>query len=95
MARPRASLPIALAVAFALGAVFSALGVIYSKHESRKLFGELERANERRDELNIEWGRLQIEQSTFATHGLVERVAENELALVRPAIKDVYVIEER
>ena len=48
--------------------VISAIALIYTKHESRKLFVELETLTHERDELNIEWGQLQIEQSTWATH---------------------------
>jgi len=73
--------------------VLSAIAIVYTKHESRKLFVELEQLTEERDELNIEWGQLQIEQSTWATHGRIERVANDRLSLKRPASADIYVIE--
>jgi cell division protein FtsL len=69
------------------------MAMVYTKHESRKLFVELERLTHERDDLNIEWGQLQIEQSTWATHARIERVATDELALVRPAATEIYVIE--
>ena len=69
------------------------MAMVYTKHESRKLFVELERLTHERDELNIEWGQLQIEQSTWATHARIERVATDELALVRPTATEIYVIE--
>ena len=56
--------------------VMSAMALIYTKHESRKLFVELEALTTERDELNIEWGQLQIEQSTWATHARIERVRD-------------------
>ena len=59
--------PFALVFAFALVCVLSALALIYTKHESRKLFVELEALTHQRDQLNIEWGQLQIEQSTWAS----------------------------
>jgi len=71
----------------------SALALIKTKHESRKLFVELERLTDERDELNIEWGQLQIEQSTWATHARIERVATDDLSLVRPDSTDIFVIE--
>ena len=46
-----------------------------------------------RDELNIEWGQLQIEQSTWSTHARIEQVATEDLALVRPEATEIYVIE--
>lgn len=85
--------PLLLVVVFALVCVLSALALIKTKHESRKLFVELERLTDERDELNIEWGQLQIEQSTWATHARIEQVALDKLSLVRPQSTDIFVIE--
>jgi cell division protein FtsL len=78
---------------FAAVCVISALAIVYTKHESRRLFVELESLTTERDELNIEWGQLQIEQSTWATHGRIEQVATDELSLLRPKATEIYVIE--
>ncbi|MGB5344806.1 MAG: cell division protein FtsL [Woeseia sp.] len=78
---------------FAAVCVISALAIVYTKHESRRLFVELETLTTERDELNIEWGQLQIEQSTWATHGRIEQVATDELSLLRPKATEIYVIE--
>jgi cell division protein FtsL len=85
--------PFLLVFVFALVCVVSAMALIYTKHESRKLFVELEQLTQERDELNIEWGQLQIEQSTWAQHARIEQVARDDLALVRPASTEVFVIE--
>ena len=85
--------PFLLTIVVAVVCVMSAIALIYAKHESRKLFVELEALTTERDELNIEWGQLQIEQSTWATHALIERVATEELSLVRPKPTKIYVIE--
>ena len=87
--------PIVLVVAFALVCVVSALALIKTKHEARKLFVELESLTDERDELNIEWGQLQIEQSTWATHARIEQVATDDLSLVRPESTEIYVIERQ
>jgi cell division protein FtsL len=87
--------PFLLTFVFALGCVISAVALIYVKHESRMLFVELERLTVERDELNIEWGQLQIEQSTWATHARIEKVAREELSLVRPKSTEIYVIERQ
>ncbi|MDX1482818.1 MAG: cell division protein FtsL [Woeseiaceae bacterium] len=87
--------PVLLAAVFGLVCVIAALALVYTKHESRKLFVELESLTRERDELNIEWGQLQIEQSTWSTHGRIEQVALDDLALVKPAPDDVYVIERQ
>lgn len=87
--------PLVLTVVFAAVCALSALALIYTKHESRKLFIDLEKLTTERDELNIEWGQLQIEQSTWATHGRIEQVANDELSLVRPEASEVFVIERQ
>ena len=87
--------PVLLVLVFAAVCVLSATALVYTKHESRKLFVELERLTHERDELNIEWGQLQIEQSTWATHARIEQVAKDDLSLVRPQATEIYVIERR
>ena len=62
----------------------SAVGTVYSKHQSRKLFVELQALVAQRDDLEIEWGRLQLEQGTRATHGRVERLARDRLHMHIP-----------
>ena len=87
--------PVLWVFVFAAVCVVSALALVYTKHEARTLFVELERLTRERDELNIEWGQLQIEQSTWATHARIEQVATEDLELTRPGATDIYVIERR
>ncbi len=71
----------------------SSLGVVYAKHEARNRFNELQRLTRGRDELDIEWGQLQLEQSTWATHGRVERLARDELRMVIPQANDLRIVQ--
>jgi cell division protein FtsL len=87
--------PFLLVVVFAVVCVLSAIALIFTKHESRKLFVELETLTQQRDNLNIEWGQLQIEQSTWATHSRIERVATDDLSLIRPTSAEIFVIERQ
>ncbi len=80
---------------FAVVCVLSGMALVYTKHEARKLFVELEGLTHERDELNIEWGQLQIEQSTWAQHARIEQVATKDLSLVRPDTTDIFVIERQ
>ena len=74
----------------------SAIGVVATKHQSRKLFVELEALNQERDELNIDWGRLQLEQSTWSTHGRIEQVARERLDMHLPMqAETIIVVPER
>jgi cell division protein FtsL len=87
--------PLVLVFVFAVVCVLSAMAVVYTKHESRRLFVELESLTDERDRLNIEWGQLQIEQSTWATHARIEKVATDDLLLVRPDSSEIFVIERQ
>jgi len=87
--------PFLLVVVFAVVCVLSAIALVYTKHDSRKLFVELENLTHARDDLNIEWGQLQIEQSTWATHARIEQVATDDLSLVRPTSSEIFVIERQ
>lgn len=62
--------------------VISALGVVYTKHQGRTLFVELQALREARDSMDIEWGQLQLEQSTLTTQGQVERAARERLGMI-------------
>ncbi|MGB5179329.1 MAG: cell division protein FtsL [Gammaproteobacteria bacterium] len=65
-----------------LALVISSVGVVYSKHKARKLFVEWTALGNERDNMDIEWGQLQLEQSTLSTHGRVERDAREQLGMV-------------
>ncbi len=86
--------PVLLVIVFAIVCTVSAMALVYTKHESRKLFIELEALTDERDELDIEWGQLQIEQSTWARHARIEQVAVDDLELRRPDAGRIYVVEE-
>lgn len=70
----------------------SAAGAIWCKHRARELFVELEALNARRDNLEIEWGQLQLEQSAWSTHAFVERVASTKLHMAMPPAKEIEIV---
>ena len=76
-----------------LAVLASAAGAIYCKHRSRQLFVQLEHLNARRDNLEIEWGQLQLEQSAWSTHAFVEQVAGTKLRMGTPAPRDIQVVQ--
>lgn len=76
------------------GTVFlSALEVVVARHEARKLFVEIQALEKIRDNLNEEWTRLLLEQSTWATDARIETVARNELGMKVPDSESLRVIE--
>ena len=64
-----------------------ALGLVTSQHKARKLFAEFEREQERAKQLDVEWGQLQLEQSTWAMHARVEKIARDRLHMRVPDAK--------
>lgn len=81
-----------LMLALVAALLASAMGVVFSTHESRKLFVTLQGLQQTRDDLNAEWGRLQLEQSTWATHGRIEQIANNKLEMVNPSAGTVVIV---
>jgi cell division protein FtsL len=75
-----------------LATLGSAAAAVYIKHRSRQMFVELERLDTRRDNLEIEWGQLQLEQSAWSTHAFVERVASAKLHMAMPPPKEIEII---
>lgn len=72
----------------------SAVQVIYARHKARATFVSLERLNAERDRLDMEWGRLQIEQSYWSSHAFVERVANAKMQMSLPQTKDVRIVRQ-
>ena len=70
----------------------SALGVVYAKHQSRKLFVQLNELQHQRDAMNVEWGQLQLELSTWATNGRVEQVARQRLRMTNVDFDQVVIV---
>ena len=91
MALSRRTLLIAVPLLW-LAALASAAGAIWAKHRSRELFIELERLNATRDNLEVEWGQLQLEQSAWSTHAFVENVACARLHMATPAPQDIEIV---
>jgi cell division protein FtsL len=72
--------------------VMSALAVVQSSHQARQLFSELQ--DLRRDAMKMEeeWGRLLLEQSTWASPDRIQRLSEGKLKMRAPEIKDVVIV---
>lgn len=75
-----------------MAVLLSALTVIYIKHETRKLFIEAQQLQKERDELQTEWGQLQLEQSTWATHVRVESLARTKLDMLLPPPETMVIV---
>lgn len=65
-------------------AVICALGVVTSQHKARKLYQAIEAEQERARQLDIEYGQIQIELSTWATPPRIEKIAREKLRMRTP-----------
>ena len=83
-----------LSVLLVLGVMASAIGCVYAKHQSRKLFVELQGLAAVRDELQVNWGRLQIEQSTWSAHARVEQLARKQMKMRSPDPADIRLVQQ-
>ncbi|MBL8225123.1 MAG: cell division protein FtsL [Chromatiales bacterium] len=84
-------LPAVVAVLAAV-VLTSGLAAVYARHQSRKLFIELQALTAERDRLEMDWGRLQIEQSTQASHARVEQLARDQLQMRLPDPREIRVV---
>jgi cell division protein FtsL len=87
----RSFLPSIIAVLW-LAVLGSSVQVIYARHKAREVFVRLEQLNAERDSLDMEWGRLQLEQSYWSSHAFVERVANTKLQMSLPQMRDVRIV---
>jgi cell division protein FtsL len=71
----------------------AAIAVVWSKHQARSLFIQLQTLNGERDALDIEWGQLKLEQSAWSTHGRVEQTARGALRMVIPRPEEVRIVK--
>jgi cell division protein FtsL len=72
--------------------VACALSVVTSQHKARKLYVELQKEQELARQIEIEWGQLQLEQSTWAMHARIEKIASGQLMMHTPPPSRVQVI---
>ena len=69
-----------------------ALALVTSQHQARKLYVELQKEQETARQLEVEWGQLQLEQSTWATHARVEKLAVQSLGMRVPPASRTQVV---
>ena len=74
--------------------LFSAIKVVVAQHEVRQLFREIQVLMQAQDDLNEEWGRLQLEQSTWTTDARVELIAKQSLGMINPPNRQFIVLPD-
>ncbi len=83
-----------LIAGLAVAILASAVAGVYARHESRQQFTRLQQLTAERDELEVEWGRLQIEQSTWSGHARVEDLARSRMSMRVPSSAEIAVVRQ-
>lgn len=78
-----------IAIAIVLLIVLTAMGVVFSKHQSRLLFAQQQKALAELESLESQWGRLLLEEAALTGHGAVERIAYRELDMFVPSYEQM------
>jgi cell division protein FtsL len=73
--------------------IASSFGVVYARHEGRKLFIELQSIGKQRDNMEIEWGQLQLEQGMLTTQGQIEQAARDRLGMVNLSADNMVIVK--
>lgn len=73
----------------------SALGVVHARHQTRSLFVSLQVLLAARDRMNVEWGRLQLEQSTQTTHERIGTRARQQLGMRVPTALELVILKRK
>jgi len=74
------------------GCMVSAMAVVELRHESRMLYAQLQKLQQERDALNVEWGQLLLEEGAWSQHRRVESVARAQLGMELPNPQHVHVL---
>lgn len=90
--QPKKAAPVLLCLALLAAVVASSFGVIHSSHACRELYTELQVLEADQWHLQEEYGRLLLEQSTWASHHRVEKVARSELGMRAPTLAELRVV---
>ncbi|HTV86044.1 MAG TPA: cell division protein FtsL [Dyella sp.] len=72
----------------------SAIAVVWTRHQSRVLFVQLTQLQGQRDDLNIEFGRLELEQATWAEPRRIDDEARSKLGMFMPSPQDIRLVQQ-
>lgn len=75
--------------------IMTALGTVTSQHKSRKLYFELQQQQDAAKQYDVEWGQLQLEQSTWAMHSRIEQIAGEQLHMQVPDAKRIQMVPSK
>jgi cell division protein FtsL len=75
--------------------IMCGLALVTSQHQARKLYVELQKEQELAKQLEVEWGQLKLELSTWAMHARIEKIAARDLGMRAPPVSRVQMLPDR
>ncbi|KPK12588.1 MAG: hypothetical protein AMJ68_01565 [Acidithiobacillales bacterium SG8_45] len=75
--------------------IVSAVGVIELRHENRVAFARLQTLQQQRDALDVEWGKLLLEEGAWAQHQRLESTARTKLGMQLPQAEQIVMVDIR
>ncbi len=70
----------------------TAVAVIETSHRCRVMYARLQELQLAQWDMQEQWGRLLLEQSTWATHHRVEQLAGKQLKMRLPTLDELWVV---
>ena len=77
-----------------LAVIASGIAVVWARHQDRVAFVQLTTLQNQRDGLNVEFGRLELEQATWASPARIEQIARDQLGMISPPAVSVEMIRQ-
>ncbi|MBA4502463.1 cell division protein FtsL [Marinobacterium sp. 3-1745] len=84
--------PVLISVVLTLAVMGSAMAVIFSAYEYRRLFNQHQILVQQWDEIQVEWGQYLLEQSVWSAHHRVEALAADQMNMVVPAVEAIEIV---
>jgi cell division protein FtsL len=75
------------------GLAGTGLGIVHTTFVSRQLLNARQGLEQQRNQLQVEWGRLLLEQSSLVAQGKVEDVARSQLDMDVPELEKTIVLK--
>jgi cell division protein FtsL len=74
------------------GCMVSAMAVVELRQESRVLYAQVQKLQQQRDALNVEWGQLLLEEGAWSQHRRIESVARSQIGMELPNPQQIHVV---
>ena len=74
-------------------ALVLALSLVYTRVTTRSLYLQLQSLQQQRDDFNVEWGRLLLQEARYAEPRYIEKTARQKLGMVFPQHDKISVIQ--